>query len=162
MSQFHASESLVPAKFYLKFPASEPCTCKHCLAYCRRPGWWLPYEVCKALEAGFASRMMLEISPEMTFAVLSPAFKGCEGNYAIREMARNGCTFLEQERCLLFGTGLQPAECRFCHHSRKGKGAICHQAIEQLWKSKDAQHLVVRWGNITGFWRKQGFIMVER
>jgi hypothetical protein len=39
--------------------------------------------------------MMLEISPELNFSVLSPVFKGCEGNSALQKFLNNWCTFLE-------------------------------------------------------------------
>ena len=58
-----------------RFPPSKPCSCDICLGYCQRPGWWTVEEAAKAIEAGYADRMMLEMSPELTFGVLSPAFK---------------------------------------------------------------------------------------
>lgn len=105
---------------------------------------------------------MLEISPEKTFAVLAPAFKGNETNFALQIFSENGCTFFENDLCELFGTGLQPLECRFCHHSRKGLGKRCHSDIEKEWKTRKAKQLIVNWGNITGFWKSQGFRMVNR
>ena len=65
-------------------------------------------EASRAIEAGYANRMILEVAPEMTFGVLSPAFKGCESFYATNEFARNKCTFLKDDLFELFGTGLQP------------------------------------------------------
>jgi len=62
----------------------------------------------------------------------------------------------------LFGTGLQPLECRFCHHNRKGSGIRCHHDIEKEWKTNEAKRVIVRWGNLTGFWKKQGLVMVEK
>jgi hypothetical protein len=111
---------------------------------------------------GKANRMMLEISPEGTFGVLTPAFKGNESNFALQIFSKNGCTFYENGLCELFGTGIQPLECRFCHHTRKGKGKKCHADIERDWKSRKAKKLIVRWGNITGLWAKQGFLLVNR
>lgn len=106
--------------------------------------------------------MMLEISPERNFSVLSPAFKGNEGNYALQVYSLNGCTFYQKGFCELFGKGLQPLECRFCHHDRKGLGIKCHLDIEKEWNTKQAKRLIVRWGNLTGFWKRQGLIMVEK
>lgn len=105
---------------------------------------------------------MLEISPDRRFGVLSPAFKGNEVNYAWQISSGRGCTFFQNERCELFGTGFQPLECRFCHHDRLGLGTECHLAIEKEWNTPPAQRLIVRWGNKTGFWQKQGFRMVEK
>jgi|LSQX01.2.fsa_nt_gb hypothetical protein len=89
--------------------------------------------------------MMLEISPEMTFGVLSPAFKGCEGYYALQEYAKNGCNFFINGLCELHGTGYEPLECRYCHHLRKGLGQKCHADIEKNWRMPAGQALVKYW-----------------
>lgn len=128
-----------------KYPASEPCTCAVCLSYCARPGWWTVEQAAQALDAGYGHRMMLEIAPELTFGVLSPAFKGCEKYFATNEHANNGCTFLRENRCELFGTGHQPLECRFCYHERRGLGTQCHADLEKDWKTPAGQALVRKW-----------------
>jgi hypothetical protein len=130
-----------------KYPPSEPCSCKICVSYCKRPGWWTVEEAQTALEDGCGPRMMLEISPEFTFGVLSPAFKGNEGAYALQLFANNGCTFLKNNLCELNGTGIQPLECRFCHHNRPGEGIKCHLDIEKEWNSLFGQNLVRLWIN---------------
>lgn len=128
-----------------KYPPSESCTCEICTGYCYRPGWWTVEEARAALDKGLGSRMMLEISPNFSFGVLSPAFKGNEGNIALQTFSRNGCTFLENNLCELHNIGLQPLECRFCHHNRKGEGIKCHLDIEREWHSKTGQELVRTW-----------------
>jgi len=133
-----------------KYPASEPCTCDVCLGYCARPGWWTVEQAERALDAGYGERMMLEIAPELTFGVLSPAFKGCEKSVATNQFARNGCTFLKNDRCELFGTGQQPLECRFCYHDRRGLGMKCHADLEKDWKTVAGQTLIDRWIKQTG------------
>jgi hypothetical protein len=145
-----------------KYPPSEPCSCEICRGYCIRPGWWTVEEAEKVTETAYAKRMMLEISPEHNFGVLSPAFKGNETNYALQELSENGCTFFDNGLCELFGTGLQPLECRFCHHDRKGEGIICHSDIEKEWNTARAKRVIVRWGNQTGFWQRQGLKVVEK
>ncbi|MBN2635674.1 MAG: hypothetical protein JXR61_05345 [Prolixibacteraceae bacterium] len=145
-----------------KFPPSPPCSCPVCQAYCLRPGWWTPEEAEKAINSGYGFRMMLEVSPEKKFCVLSPAFKGNETNFALQLFSKNGCTFQQNGLCELFGSGIQPLECRFCYHERKGKGKLCHKALEEEWKRKYAKRIVVRWGILTNFWQKHGFIMVEK
>jgi hypothetical protein len=135
-----------------KYPPSEPCACEICLAYCVRPGWWTVREAAGALNAGYAGRMMLEVSPERTFGVLSPAFKGCEGAFALNTHARRGCNFLKDNRCELYGTGFQPLECRFCHHDRPGLGPRCHTAIEKDWLTPAGRALVAGWSKLTGVW----------
>ena len=144
-----------------KYPPSEPCSCDICKGYCIRPGWWTVKEAEKAIEAGLANRIMLEISPERNFGVLSPAFKGNEVNFALQIFSKNGCTFFHEGLCELFDTELQPLECRFCHHNRKGLGLKCHSDIEQDWKTKRGQKLVIKWIKIISFWKKQGLIPTE-
>jgi hypothetical protein len=124
------------------------------VGYCRRPGWWTVEEAARAIEAGIANRMMLEMSPDRSFGVLSPAFKGCEVEFALQRYADRGCTFLKKNRCELYGTGLQPLECRYCHHDRPGLGQQCHADIEKDWHTQAGSALVVRWSKLTGFWER--------
>ena len=132
-----------------RYPPSEPCGCEVCRSYCRRPGWWTVEECARAIKAGLARRMMLEISPERSFGVLAPAFRGNEGAFALQEFANRGCGFLVEERCELHGSGLQPLECRFCHHDRVGQGPRCHADIERDWNTPQGQALVEQWGRLT-------------
>jgi hypothetical protein len=129
-----------------------------CVSFCQRPGWWTVEEAGRAIQAGFAGRMMLEMAPEATFAVLSPAFKGCEGNFALEPCAANGCNFLKEGRCELHGTGVQPLECRFCHHNRSGQGPLCHADLEKDWNTPAGRALVNRWGQLTSFWHRVGLL----
>ncbi len=110
-----------------------------------RPGWWTVEQAAAAIRAGYGHRIMLEIAPEYTFGVLSPAFKGCEKYFALNEYARNGCTFLKEDRCELYGTGYQPLECRFCHHDRRGLGTQCHADLEKDWNTVAGRALVNKW-----------------
>ncbi len=137
-----------------KYPPSEPCSCEVCLAFCARPGWWTVAEAARALEAGFGSRMMLEMAPSRSYGVLSPAFKGNELGFARQIFSGRGCTFLKDNLCELFGTGFQPLECRFCHHDRPGQGPRCHADIEKDWNTPAGIALVVRWSKQTGFWEQ--------
>ena len=137
-----------------KYPPSEPCSCSICVSYCRRPGWWTVEEAARVIDAGYAGRMMLEISPDRSFGVLSPAFRGCEVQFAMNEYAARGCTFLKDERCELHAAGLTPLECRFCHHDRPGLGSRCHADIERDWNTAAGRALVVRWSNLTDFWAR--------
>jgi len=130
---------------YEKYPPSPPCSCKVCVSYCKRPGWWIVQEVRAAMDAGYASRMMLEMSPELNFGIISPAFKGCEGNVALQIFSEAGCTFFKNSRCELHGTGFQPLECRFSHHLRRGLGPKCHGDIEKEWNTPEGQQVVKEW-----------------
>jgi len=133
---------------YEKYPPSEPCSCEICRSFCLRPGWWTVDEATRAFKAGYGSRMMLEVSPEFTFGVLSPAFRGCEHNFALQQFASNGCNFLSDNLCELHGTGFQPLECRFCHHTRQGLGKRCHAEIEKDWQTPAGALLVLNWMRI--------------
>ena len=137
-----------------KYPPSEPCSCSICVSYCRRPGWWTVDEAARAIDAGYADRMMLEMSPDRLFGVLSPAFRGCEVQFAMNQYASNGCTFLKDERCELHASDLTPLECRFCHHDRPNQGPRCHADIERDWNTAAGRALVVRWSNLTDFWAR--------
>ena len=128
-----------------RFPPSEKCQCDICLSFCNRPGWWSVEQAYLAFKAGYAEKMMLEISPEHTFGVLSPSFKGCEGNFAYQEFAKNKCTFLSKNLCELYGSEFVPLECQFCHHTRLGFGPQCHTALEKDWKTEAGQKLVEQW-----------------
>jgi hypothetical protein len=150
------------ASFYEKYPPSEPCSCEICVSYCQRPGWWTVEEARKAIEAGLAKRIMLEISPEFNFGVLSPAFRGNEAAYALQIFSGEGCTFLHNKQCELFGTGLQPLECRYCHHERPGLGEKCHLDIEKDWNTKTGKLLIIKWGKLIKFWERQGLNIVEK
>ena len=134
------------------FPPSEPCACEICIGYCRRPGWWTVAEAAKAIDAGYADRMMLEMAPDRSFGVLAPAFRGNEVAFAMQHNAGSGCTFLKDERCELFGTGVQPLECRHVHHADPDSGARVHAALEKDWNTPAGRDLVVRWSKLTGFW----------
>jgi hypothetical protein len=112
-------------------------------------------EATRALQAGYGQRMMLEMAPDFTFGVLSPAFKGCEVNFAYNEYASAGCTFLVDGKCELHGTGHQPLECRFCHHDRAGMGPRCHADIEKSWNTPEGRALIVKWSRMLGFMANQ-------
>jgi hypothetical protein len=99
----------------------------------------------QAIEAGYGNRIMLEISPDRAFGVLSPAIKGCEGSFALQSFAGNGCNFYKNDLCELYGTGFEPLECLFCHHLRKGLGIKCHLDIEKDWNTSVGQDLVKNW-----------------
>jgi hypothetical protein len=105
------------------------------------------------LHEGYAGRIMLEISPERTFAVLSPAFKSCEGGFALQSAAEKGCSFLLPDKnCELHATPFLPLECAFCHHERVGQGRLCHADLERDWNTPHGQLLVKRWCRQMGWW----------
>jgi hypothetical protein len=108
-------------------------------------------EATRAIDAGYAGRMMLELAPGGAFGVLAPAFKGNERYFALNDFADRGCTFLTADlRCELHGTAHQPLECRFSHHDRRGEGPRCHRDLEKDWNSHAGRVLVARWRKLTG------------
>lgn len=139
-----------------KYPPSEDCSCDICKKFCIRPGWWTVKEAAKAMKAGYGKRMMLEIAPDFTIGVLSPAFKGCEGNFALQEYSCSGCNFLNDGLCELHDAGYQPLECRFCHHTRSGQGLLCHDDIAKDWRTQEGQELVKKWASEYGLYVKYG------
>ena len=145
-----------------KYPPSQPCACVVCLAYCARPGWWTVAEATAALHAGYGNRMMLEISQDRSLGVLSPAFNGCEGTFALQDCANRGCNFLQGNRCELHGTGFQPLECGYCHHDRPGLGPRCHADIGKDWNSRAGRALVATWSKLTGIWEQLSLYGLER
>jgi hypothetical protein len=106
------------------------------------------------MNAGYGNRMMMEIAPEFTFAVLAPAFRGCEGDFALQEHSKSGCNFFLEGLCELHGTGLMPLECRFCHHSHNGQGLVCHRDIARNWHTRQGQELVKKWASEYGLYFK--------
>jgi hypothetical protein len=145
------------------FLPSDSCTCNICKSYCLRPGWWTVDEAIKAINSDYADRFMLEVSPEQNFGVISPAFKEAESNFGLQEYSKNGCTFLKEDLCELYGTGLQPLECRFCHHDRAGLGEKCHAAIEKEWNTFRGQKAVEKWINKVNFkWKDYYFNLISK
>ncbi len=132
-------------ELFIKYPPSKGCSCSICRNFCRRPGWWSVEQARIAMEKGYGSRMMMEISPEFTFAVLSPAFFGNEGRIARNENAGHSCNFFASGLCELHNSDLLPLECAFCHHERIGLGQKCHNDIESNWNTQRGQALVLRW-----------------
>jgi hypothetical protein len=156
------TEYVLPSKHLIeKYPPSEPCTCAICRQYCTRPGWWTVEQAIQAIAAGYARRMMLEVSPERTVAVVAPAFKGCEGFFGLDIYSSNGCTFLKNDRCQLHGSELLPLECAFCHHSRPGMGRKCHADLEKEWASAAGRELVIRWMHLNGLWGMRHLCQVQ-
>ena len=145
-----------PISLEERFPPSEPCSCSFCTACSARPGWWTVAQAAGAIRAGYAFRMMLEMAPGFRFGVLSPAFRGCEGNFALQEFSRAGCTFLKRGLCALHGTGYEPLECLFCHHDRIGQGSVCHGALEADWDSTAGRRLISGWIAQVGLLKKYG------
>ncbi len=140
-----------------RYPRSEPCSCDVCRAYCARPGWWTVEQAVLILHVGYTGRMMLEVSPERTFAVLSPAFRGCEGGFALQSAADKGCNFLlPDNKCELHATPYLPLECAFCHHERAGLGDQCHADLQADWRTPAGRQLVRRWCRQMGWWDMLG------
>jgi hypothetical protein len=136
------------------YSPSLPCDCEICRSYCIRPGWWTIEQASIAIDEGYDAKMMLEIAPDFSFAVLSPAFKGCEGQIAVNEFAKNGCIFFSDGLCELHETSFQPLECKVCHHSSPGKGPKIHYELEKQWNTPQGIDVVIKWMKKTELWDK--------
>lgn len=106
--------------------------------------------------------MMLEVSPDRSLGVLSPAFRGCEGSFALEEFKDNGCNFFQDKLCQLHGTPFQPLECRYCHHSRPGAGPVCHADLERDWRTRPGRNLVIQWTRQVGLWELLPFYGLDK
>jgi len=128
-----------------RYPASTNCTCNMCKSFCIRSGWWSVQQARIAIRNGYAHRMMMEISPEFTFAVLSPAFLCNENMIALQKYSGNGCCFLHNGLCELHDIESLPLECAFCNHDRIEEGQQCHGDLEKDWNTSRGQALTMRW-----------------
>ncbi len=142
-------------------PPSAAC-CYEVHKNAHRTGWWAVEEAKKAIEAGLSPRMMLEVSPDLSYGVLSPAYRSCEGNVSLSSCRKNGCTFCADGLCRLYNTGLQPLECRFGHHPSADIASNCHQTIERDWRTSKGQALVQAWTNEVGLWVRYKFTRNEQ
>lgn len=129
---------------------------------CQRTGWWTVEEAQRAMKNGLSLRMMLDVSPDLSYGVLSPAYRGCEGNVALNSLKKNGCAFDADGSCRLHNTGLQPLECRFCHHTRVDLELKCHEALDWDWRTPQGQALVQAWTKEVGLWIRYKFTRSEQ
>lgn len=114
-----------------KYPPSEPCSCEICRSYCVRPGWWTVEEASKAIKAGYGHRMMLEIAPEMTFGVLSPAFKGCEGFMLCRSIQKTDAIFIQTAFVSFSGQVCRPLNAAIAIISEKASGRNAMRTLKR-------------------------------
>lgn len=146
----------------------DSCTCEECVSCCKSyPGWFTPDEALRAIEAGFASRFMLDwFEPDSRLGnkerifVLSPAGVGFEGRsapeYSIGELLQfvvTGtnpidlrCTFLTQdEKCEIHNTLFKPVQCRSfnqCDESTHDNW-VNKLEVAKLWEGR--QDVVEKW-----------------
>lgn len=116
--------------------AWEACSCKECARECAKvPGWLAPDEAIRAIEAGFAGRLMMV--QENDVLALSPARCGCEGQLANHGCGR--CTFLTGDgRCEIHDSGFKPIECRTAFGCSKKQTAPSISEMHRLWKTPPA------------------------
>jgi len=146
--------------YYDRFPPSPACSCHQCRAFCSRPCWPLIEEASEAIVAGLASCLMVAFSPDLSYGILSPAFRGNESHHALQVFASAGCTFLNQSGCKIFDTHYRPLECRYCHHDRMGLGLSCHLSIAKNWNISKGKRTVHHWLEMVELpYPKQRFIL---
>lgn len=131
------------------------CTCSECVEACtRNPGWFGPEDAEKALNAGLASKMMLDYwagSPNIY--VLAPASQGREGTIApemtwhdainamFGDWHKGQCVLLKNNRCTIHDSGYKPYQCiNMCNNS----------PMRDMWDSKKGRALIARWRAETG------------
>lgn len=123
------------------------CECAECVANCKRyPGWFTPDEAKRAIDAGYANRLMRDYweGEKTPIYVLAPAVVGCEGGdiqpddawigaqrglmaWVLGEVYPGRCTFLADDKCAIHDSGFKPIQCRT---------AFCQDTENKLWKSK--------------------------
>lgn len=130
----------------------ESCTCEKCVKACERiPGWMTPDEARKAIDAGFAGRLMLdwwiEQNGEELF-VLTPAVVGREGGQSAW-WPGGRCTFLRDSRCEIHSSGFKPIHCRLallCDDTVNEKAFVDPKGdVAKLWHTETGRALIEKW-----------------
>lgn len=141
---------------------TEDCTCAKCVSDCHRtPGWPMPDEARKLIDAGYADRLMLDWwcdYPEDVY-LLCPAAQGCAGDRAptgpegpmgmFSGWTKGRCVLLTDDRCEVHDVA-KPCECRVTDHAVDGAtiSAVREHEIVVAWRG--AQELVAEWCEIVG------------
>lgn len=148
--------------------AERSCECEHCQNACRKnPGWMIPAEAQKAMDAGFSGRLMLdwfepdpEIGNEDRIWVLAPASVGYGGreardftifDYITSSAVKGRCSFLTCDgKCEIHASGFKPHQCRIVMACEDVEfNAPSHEAsnfsVARLWDTDEGRNAVSRW-----------------
>ena len=138
------------------------CHCDKCVGPCMTtPGWMLPSEAKKAIENGFANRLMRdwwepssELGNDDRIYVLAPASLGNEGQdadempdslWGALSWCHGRCTFLNREnKCELHNTEFKPNECRTASVCGKQNGTS-RVELARLWNSDEGRSVIALW-----------------
>jgi hypothetical protein len=132
----------------------------------RNPGWFAPEEARKAIEAGFANRMMCDwwepdarYGNEENIYVLAAASVGCEGDMAPtftfwdilfgRGLSKGKCCMLNKDRlCEIHDSGFKPLQCRTalaCGAQEPWAGYNSNLETIKLWDTGEGRAVVELW-----------------
>lgn len=143
---------------------SGDCQCRACVSRCSAyPGWMMPDEAARAIEAGRAMDLMLDwfcpdenIGNKEDIFVLVPASVGRRGQRApllgfeaLFGKMNEPCTLLKDGLCTIHDSGFKPRQCRTVFACR-GLGDDKY-AIVPAWRAPEALALVERWKSLVGF-----------
>lgn len=143
----------------------EDCACARCKSLCRNPGWFDPAEARKAIDAGYANKIMVDywVRSSGNIFILSPASKGCEKDRApntdelggfsalVMGLSAKGQCVLQAEDglCSIHTSGFKPAQCRAAK-ACEGNAGIENEVTARLWDNPESQALVREWMAIVG------------
>lgn len=127
------------------------CSCDTCKSMCSRPCWPTPEEAERLIDAGFASKLMLDYwvgdaEDGGDIDLLCPANPGSEGRRADTFDIRRGCIFHVEGLCQLHDSGLKPIEGKMarCKDSPSG----IHFAIAKTWDTPKGKQVIARWNTL--------------
>lgn len=146
------------------------CQCPKCVRACQHlPGKFNPDEADRAIDAGYADRMMLDwlepsyqVGNDERIPILAPAALGHEGRIAptLDEMYPDGflsfpteavdlpCALFKNGKCTIHDSDFKPQQCRTTFVCT-GAGDNNYD-IARLWDTDRGRQVVQKWREITG------------
>ena len=148
------------------------CACAKCREACKRnPGWFTPAEARRAIEAGFANRLMRDwlepstvVGNKERIYVLAPASEGYEGDDApeipeyesILEamfappFEKGRCIFFSKdERCEIHDSEFKPIQCRTAFTCRRevlgGNASASNFIVARMWDTDEGREVIAVW-----------------
>jgi Fe-S-cluster containining protein len=136
------------------------CSCSKCRSLCSNPGWFTPEEAERAIEAGYADKMMIDyLVGEPNIYILAPASKGCEkdrapntdelfgsglSRFVTRGTTKGKCVLNKDGLCFIHDTDFKPLQCRSAM-ACEGDVGLDNTQMGEMWRNPEAQALVRRW-----------------
>lgn len=152
---------------------SSSCSCHECVEACSRaPGWMLPDEAQRAIDAGHAKKLMLdwhEEDGERNRYVLCPAVNGNGGKRGPNRaecrrspfaflslfdggLKRGRCIYLtKNDECAIHSSGFKPYECREVLVCKDMRPTLSYLEIAKKWQTSEGRKLIRRWKKLVGF-----------